>query len=191
MPIIHFLGLPGAGKTTAINRLVSEQSRWTKFYIGDFVRQEIAQQTELGRTCEKLLEGGKVLPAELCVEIIKHGLRMMSGQNVIIDGFPRSAEQAECYVRNIGKPDLTICLDVPKSVAAERVLRRTQTESRVDDTPQNIRDRQAHADEQVEPGLSIYQKHNFYIERLDATGDVDECYESILSTLRRYHFDVM
>ncbi len=93
--ILILLGPPGAGKGTQARRL-TEGRGLPQLSTGDMLRAEIAGGGELGRQAAAVIEAGRLVPDEIVIGIIS---RRIDAQDCvggfILDGFPRTAAQAE------------------------------------------------------------------------------------------------
>lgn len=90
-----FLGPPGSGKGTQASK-VAESLEIPHIDTGSMLREEIAAGTEEGKIAEQYINQGQLAPASLVIQIIKNRLSRPDTKNgFILDGFPRSLEQAE------------------------------------------------------------------------------------------------
>ncbi|MCD6417391.1 adenylate kinase [bacterium] len=92
---ILFLGPPGSGKGT-YSRVASDVLKIPILATGDMLRNEVEKGTELGRTAERCINAGELVPDEVMFGIIENVLSHRDYQNgVIFDGFPRTLAQAK------------------------------------------------------------------------------------------------
>ena len=90
-----FLGPPACGKGTQTNRL-SEYLGFPHIDTGSLLRAEIASGSEEGLTAKSFIDKGQLVPIELVARIIGKKLAGDDCKNgYVLDGFPRSLEQAE------------------------------------------------------------------------------------------------
>ena len=90
-----FLGPPACGKGTQTNRL-SEYLGFPHIDTGSLLRAEIASGSEEGQTAKSFIDKGQLVPIELVARIIAKKLAGEDCKNgYVLDGFPRSLEQAE------------------------------------------------------------------------------------------------
>ena len=93
--IIIMLGAPGTGKGTAA-KVLTKGLNIPAVSSGDIFRKAIADGTELGKEVEGYISNGKLVPDELTIKVIEARLKEPDLANgVILDGFPRTTEQAE------------------------------------------------------------------------------------------------
>lgn len=90
-----FLGPPACGKGTQTNRL-SEYLGLPHIDTGSLLRAEIAKETEDGLIAKSFIDKGQLVPVDLVATIIGKKLAEKDCENgYVLDGYPRSLEQAE------------------------------------------------------------------------------------------------
>jgi len=90
-----FLGPPACGKGTQTSKL-AEYFNLPHVDTGSLLRAEIQSGSENGQIAKQFIDKGQLVPVELVAKIIKNRLSQKDCENgYILDGFPRSAEQAE------------------------------------------------------------------------------------------------
>ncbi len=90
--VFIFIGPPGSGKGTQAKK-ISEFLNYSFISTGDILREEVKKKTKLGNMAKKYMEKGKLVPDDLMLKIIKKNLKKKKG--VILDGFPRTINQAK------------------------------------------------------------------------------------------------
>ena len=168
---------PGAGKGTQGERL-AEIYGVPHLSTGDILRAEVAKRSKIGLEVESFLDRGELVPDELMMPLL---LEYVSGAEpltgFVLDGFPRTAEQAELAHQWGLVSGLTfnavISLDVPAEELVERLVRRGDESSRSDDTIETIRFRQEIYAKDTEPLLEYYKGRGLLIE-VDGTGTIEE-----------------
>jgi adenylate kinase len=90
--IVILLGAPGSGKGTQSMRL-ADKFGFIHLATGDILRAEAAQGTELGKKAEGYMKAGKLVPDAIVIEMVAG--KIASGGNYLLDGFPRTIEQAQ------------------------------------------------------------------------------------------------
>ena len=125
MPMrIVIFGPPGSGKGTYA-MLLKDRLGIPHISTGDLVREEIHDKTPLGIEIEKYSNAGKLVPDEVITEILKKRLTLDLSKGFILEGYPRSINQAK-QLENISKIDVVINLVVPDRVIVERLSARVQ-----------------------------------------------------------------
>ena len=88
-------GPPGAGKGTQATFLAKEY-QLIHLSTGDILREEIAENTEIGRKTKDIICKGELVPDEIVIELIRHKLdKNPTANGFLFDGFPRTVPQAE------------------------------------------------------------------------------------------------
>jgi adenylate kinase len=91
---IVLLGAPGAGKGTQCKRIV-ERYGLLHLSSGDILRQERAAGSALGRKAQKYMDSGELVPDEVIVEMMAAAIKKAPQAGFVLDGFPRTVNQAE------------------------------------------------------------------------------------------------
>ena len=125
---IIMLGAPGSGKGTLAKELSKEYSL-VHISTGDIFRKNMKEQTELGKLAEKYISKGQLVPDELTIDLVKNRLSQDDVKNgAILDGFPRTAHQAEeleKFIKNNNQMDtVAVLLDIPDEDLVKRVVNR-------------------------------------------------------------------
>ena len=93
------LGPPGAGKGTHA-KILSERYRIPHISTGDLLRDEIERATPLGKRAQSFIDSGKLVPDDVVIDMMGERLQHSDARNgFILDGFPRTAEQAKALDR--------------------------------------------------------------------------------------------
>lgn len=125
---IIMLGAQGTGKGTVAG-LISNEIGIPQISTGDIFRKNISEKTPLGIEADKYISKGNLVPDEITVPMVKDRLTWEDAKNgVILDGFPRTIEQAEKLDKILEekgeKIDLVINLVTPKEELIDRMLTR-------------------------------------------------------------------
>ena len=92
---IVLIGPPGSGKGTQAP-VIKEKYNLCHLATGDLLRAAVAAGTEMGRKAKAVMESGGLVSDELVVSIIKDRVQAADcAPGFILDGFPRTVEQAE------------------------------------------------------------------------------------------------
>lgn len=179
-------GPPGSGKGTYASRL---QARLGVDVIatGDLMREIMKQNTQLGRKVKSYVEKGQLVPDTVVLQVLKrHIARSKTKRGFVLDGFPRTIEQAEALDKLL-RIDGIVLLTVPDFIIIERLSTRRicrncgevynirylkpkiegvcdkcggQLYQRSDDKPEVIKDRIAVYERQTRPILAHYRNRN-------------------------------
>jgi len=124
---IVLLGAPGAGKGTQCKRIVA---RYALGHLssGDILRTHRAADTELGRKARSYMDSGALVPDEIIVKMMTEQIKKAPDAGFILDGFPRTVNQAEELDRalaSIGqKIDIVLNLKMDDRLVAARMTGR-------------------------------------------------------------------
>lgn len=196
-------GAPAAGKGTQCARIVEEYGL-VHVSVGDLLRAEVAAQTPAGKKAKSFMDNGDLVPNDVVVEMVKNKLAEPQAveKGWLLDGYPRSAEQAEAIEAENIRPDLFILVNVPDESLVERVVGRRndpvtgeiyhlkfkpppaeiidRLEQRSDDTEEKVRRRLETYNKNVEAVVGYYKDQRVDI---DGNKDMDEVFASIKSVI--------
>lgn len=130
--IILVVGGPGSGKGVLCERLAKECGV-VHLSSGELLRDEIEQQTELGKQVEEIVKKGELVSSAIMVALMQKRMKDHPGKRILLDGFPRSEENAKDLVTLCGKPELALHLTCDDTVLLERIMKRGQSGERADD----------------------------------------------------------
>ncbi len=176
MNIILF-GPPGAGKGTQSKYIVKKTNGF-QISTGDLLREEIKNESEIGKTISYDMNNGKFVSDEIVNKIIKHHIYDPQKKNkLIFDGYPRSLSQAKnlnLFLNETNqKIDLIFFLNVNKETIINRIKKRKIVENRSDDELNTIRKRFDTYMKTTRPVLDFYSKNTNFHE-IDGTLEIDE-----------------
>jgi adenylate kinase len=118
------LGLPGAGKgTQAVT--ICQEAALVHITTGELFRENIRQQSELGRKAQAFVEKGLLVPDELTVGMLLDRIgRPDAAQGFALDGFPRNLDQAKALDDALAREDKAIDKAIYIKVPTEELVRR-------------------------------------------------------------------
>jgi adenylate kinase len=114
-----FLGPPGSGKGTQASMLAVELGL-SHISMGDILRQEIKQETEVGKEAASFLKNGQLVPDDVVNKIAIKAVGKSGLKGFLLDGYPRTKYQAEFLGKNT-KIDKVVYIDVPKDDIVKRL----------------------------------------------------------------------
>jgi adenylate kinase len=128
---IIIAGAPASGKGTQCET-IKEEFGVVHLSTGDMLRAAVAAGTDVGVKAKEFMDSGKLVPDEVIIGIIRDRLdeNDCKEQGWLLDGFPRTAAQAEALAEAGCTADCFLFLDVPDEILVERVVgRRTDPET--------------------------------------------------------------
>jgi len=204
--IVVFLGQQGAGKGEYAQRLNS----FLHLSTGELIREEIRNKTETGLKIDETVKSGNLVDDKTVAELLKKKLN--STGNFILDGFPRTLEQAKMLDKMLletgNKPDIVINLKLSKQESVERISNRRMCKcgwvcniknlppkvsgkcdkcggelyQRDDDKEEVVRKRLDIYEKQTAPLIDYYRQKGI-LKEVDAERDVDSVLEDIKNIL--------
>lgn len=126
MPVyVVLLGPPGAGKGTQAG-IVAKATGLAHISSGDLFRENIKNQTELGRQVDAILKRGDLVPDDVTIRMIRDRLsRPDCTGGAVLDGFPRTPAQAQALNGMLaefhGKVDVVPYIQVPEAELIKRL----------------------------------------------------------------------
>lgn len=123
-----FLGAPGAGKGT-LAELLSAHDGLVHISTGAILREEIKVGSELGKEADDYVKTGQLVPESLINSMLEKRLQQDDlSAGYILDGYPRTLEQAEFLdqlLTKLGTPlDRVVLVDVPQDLIIKRLSSR-------------------------------------------------------------------
>jgi len=176
--MIILFGLAGSGKGTQ-GKALSEIFGWRWLSVGEAIRQAGGY--------EDIINNGKLIPDEDVIKLMDKQIQKSEdeGFDVILDGYPRDAEQAKYIMDTMAdKVDGAIILEVPKDELYDRLALR----GRDDDKEKESIDRRFEIFEQnIYSILPLLEAKNIPIERVDGVGAVDEVTDRLVEVVKKFN----
>lgn len=202
------LGGPGAGKGTQAEKLTADKNL-EHISTGDILREEVAEETDLGEKAKSYMDRGELVPDELVIEMVNKEIRGEEGY--LFDGFPRTVDQAEALQRVVDL-DGVVYIDVSREEVVRRLSSRRVCEDcganfnlkfdppeqegtcdkcggnliqRDDDRPEVIQDRYDTFLEKTTPLIEYYRGRDL-LREVDGEGSPDQVYSRITKALDKF-----
>jgi adenylate kinase len=154
------IGPPGAGKGTQAVR-IAEKFHLTHISSGDLLRAHVKNGTAIGRQVQQYLASGDLVPDGIVMDILRKPVVEANKKGgYVLDGFPRTVEQAEIaytVAQTLGvEVQIVVHLEVPREELVRRLVERGQASGRSDDNLDVINHRLDVYDEKTLPMLNYY-----------------------------------
>lgn len=200
---IILMGPQGCGKGTQAD-MIAEQYELKHISSGDILRENIRENTQLGRVAQKYINEGKLLPDNhLITMIIDRIHKPDCKKGYVLDGFPRTLNQAEELLKN-EKIDVVIDIKIPDDESVKRLSSRLNCPNghvfnkssnppkkegicdacgaklfiREDDKPAAIKVRLKSYHEITDPALRFFNEKGL-LRKVDGTKNIDEVFNEI------------
>lgn len=183
---IILLGPPGAGKGTQA-KILEEKHGLVQLSTGDMLRAAVASGSDLGKEAKAVMDAGRLMPDDIMVQIISDRIEQPDCANgFILDGFPRTTEQARALDRMLAekalKLDHVIEIVVKDDVLIDRINTRVaetpEAERRDDDNAETLKRRLGVYHEQTAPILPYYRERGM-LKQVDGMQPIDEVSKQI------------
>lgn len=212
---VLLLGAPGVGKGTQAQRLMAEFGI-PQISTGDLLRQHRKDHTPLGILADELMSQGKLVPDDLVNQMVAARLQEPDTEHgYILDGFPRTLNQAEWLDRQLVAyllPVVAINIVVDEQILLERITGRLTCPicgtiyniytkppkhdrvcdfdgaalvQRSDDTVQAFHERMRSFNQKTSAVIEYYREHGNRFAEVDGDRPIDEVTQSIRTTLLR------
>lgn len=210
---IVMLGAPGAGKGTQA-KMLADQYAIPHISTGDIFRANIKEGTELGKKAKEFIDAGALVPDELTVDLVMDRIGHEDcKKGYILDGFPRTINQAEKLTEALGVKggdiDYAVNVDVPDEAIVERMAGRRmcpncgasyhvvnippKKDGICDRCGEELITRKDDQPETVKKRLAVYHEqtrplYDYYKEKglvvdVDGTKPMEEVFQAIVSRL--------
>lgn len=154
--MVLVVGGPGSGKGVLSKRLV-EECGVVHISSGDLLHEEVARDTPLGKEVHEIMKRGDLVSSAVIVTLMRRKMRLPenAGKRVLLDGFPRSLQNATDLVELCGQPELALHLQCDDTVLIERILKRKEED---EDSNKKVRD-----DDNIKIALRRLRNYHNYL----------------------------
>ncbi len=182
-------GPPGSGKGTQSARIV-EKYDLTHLSTGDLFREEMENQTPLGKEVSQYIDKGLLVPDDIVLKMLfRRASDDLESPGLIFDGFPRTTVQAialDELLEGKGIPvNLVISVEVEEKELYKRILGRGEDSGRSDDSEDIVRQRLDVYKQQTMPLLEYYKKQG-KVACISGMCNVDKVFEKISHAIDTY-----
>ncbi|WP_067690548.1 adenylate kinase [Actinoplanes awajinensis] len=187
------IGPPGSGKGTQAVHL-AEHYGIAHISSGDLLRRHVAENTTIGRSVAACIQRGDLVPDGIVMDILRKPVEAATRRGgYILDGFPRTVEQAETAYR-VAEPlgtevRIAVHLTAARPELIRRLLDRGAQTGRTDDTEHVIGHRLDVFDQAATPLLDYYRKRQTLIT-IDGDRPVSEVTRTAITHLDQARHDL-
>lgn len=187
MKNIVIFGAPGSGKGTQSDLMIKKYGLG-HISTGDVLRNEIKNETELGKTAKAFIDKGQLIPDDLMVDILASVYDGFGKEHegVIFDGFPRTIPQAEALKKMLSERGHNVAamieLDVPEDELMTRLIKRGKESGRSDDNEETIKKRLDVYHNQTAPLIDWYEKEGIH-HHINGLGELDRIFGDICNVI--------
>ncbi|MFW5793030.1 MAG: adenylate kinase [Bacteroidota bacterium] len=179
---IIIFGPPGSGKGTQ-SSLIVQKYNLVHLSTGDILRQEIEEQTAVGKEAKKFIDDGLLVPDEIVLKILYHKASDNAlAEGFVFDGFPRTIVQAEILDKMLEKRkmpiDVVISVEVKEEELFKRMMGRAEDSGRSDDNEETIKKRIEVYKNQTYPLIDYYRRQGKLVA-VNGMESVDKVFEKI------------
>jgi adenylate kinase len=185
---ILILGAPGSGKGTQ-GKILAERLGLPKITTGDILRAAMKDGTPIGVQAKAFYDKGQLVPDAVILDLIKGELTKPDATDgAILDGFPRTAAQAELVDKTLAQRgqrlNYILLLDVDEDELVRRMSARASQEGRSDDSPEAIKTRLNVYRRDTAPLIAHFSQRGI-VHRVPGGGRVEQIAEEIKRIIGR------
>lgn len=175
------MGGPGSGKGVLCARL-AQDCNCVHLSSGELLREEVTRATPLGKEVADNIARGELVSSSVITALIRRKMRKFPGRRVLLDGFPRSLENAIDFSHQMGKPELALHLVCDDTIMMERILKRSREDpgpGRSDDTIDTALKRLRTYRQSHGPTLEWLREDHVPVINLDCSGSPESVWEQL------------
>ena len=177
--MILLFGPTGAGKSMQGQMLAVRQG-WKWLSTGEMLRASDDSEVIA------VLKSGELVSDELTYDVFDKAIQDAKAKHypqVIVDGFPRTKEQAEWLAGYMEKSDEKIDLVVVLEVPESEIMNRLEKRARMEDTPETIARRMTIYRQKMYPILGTFAEDGVRVVHLDGTGTAGEVHDRLFTEI--------
>ena len=187
MNLILF-GPPGAGKGTQAKFLI-DKFDIAQISTGEMLREEVSSNTVLGKAAKSIMDNGDLISDEIIMSMIEKRITKKDCKNgFILDGFPRTLNQAKSLDKLLKKINLklneVIEINVVEDLLLKRIINRASENKNIrnDDNSETLKNRILVYKKDTLPVLEYYKDLN-KLKTVDGMQAIEKVSEDILKLL--------
>tara|TARA_Y100000817_G_scaffold223808_1_gene176854 strand:- start:963 stop:1544 length:582 start_codon:yes stop_codon:yes gene_type:complete len=186
LEVLIFLGPPGSGKGTQA-QILTDNLNLNHLSVGDLLRENILNNTELGKLASNYVKSGELVPDELIIDLMDSYITNIKNKTdnsgIILDGFPRTINQAIALENKIKQLNVSIKAVINLDIPDQKILNRLAARGREDDKPELIKNRLKVYRNQTEPLLEFYSERSL-LETINGDQSETDVSSAIINVLK-------
>ncbi len=181
---IVILGKPGAGKGTQ-GKFLADKHNLVYISTGAMLRQEVADNTEIGKIAKPYMEKGQIVPDEIPIKLIENKIESNPNANgFIFKGFPRTIVQAYILDGLLKREEMQLSGMIEMRISTLEAVKRLSSRAHSDRvrpydmTSDLIVDRLEQYRQKTQPVNEYYKKQGKF-HSVKATGTEDQVFDNL------------
>ena len=176
-------GPPGVGKGTQAE-ILAEKLNLEHISTGAILRQAVSEGTDLGKKAKIIMDKGNLVPDEIMNGIVKETLSKILKSGFILDGFPRTVEQAAALSQIFSELKMNNIIVINLKASEDEIIERLLKRGRTDDTKDTIMNRLKVYFESTKPVKDFYEKKGVVID-VEGMGEISDINRVILEKIKK------
>eukprot|EP00040_Diaphanoeca_grandis_P019612 m.103613 g.103613 ORF g.103613 m.103613 type:complete len:702 (-) comp27510_c0_seq2:72-2177(-) len=186
--LFFVVGGPGSGKGTQCAKILEAGLDMVHYSTGDLLRAATASGSDFGKSLAETMANGKLVTTELVEQVLKTALaQVLPSVGILLDGFPRSTEQYESFVRTVAQPRGVLLYECDTDVLVRRLVKRGETSGRADDKADVIQKRLTTYADESKPLYDRF-KATSNTTVMDSSLEVDDVFAATMTMLAAHGY---
>ena len=186
-PEIILYGGPASGKSTQAKLLVSKLKA-AHMNMGGLLRATIVQKGPYHSLVKEYISLGKLVPEKISSSLVRNFVdQVPKKKRIVFDGYPRRMSQVrvlESIEKKYDRRTFFIFIDLPLSVARDRICKRVELENRVDDTDPKAVSRRIKLFQQKSKNIIKHYKNKGTLIKIDGDQNIAAVHKDILKAVK-------
>lgn len=174
-------GPPGVGKGTQAE-LIAKKLKLEHISTGAILRKAFEDKTELGLKAKEIMDKGNLVPDEIMNGIVKDCMKNINGGGFILDGYPRTLEQAKALSEIFNDLDFNEVQVINLIADEKEIMKRLLLRGRSDDTEETIANRIKVYYDSTAPVKNYYDGLGITLD-VNGMGDIEEINNKIIGII--------
>jgi adenylate kinase len=179
--VIIFTGVAGSGKSVQ-GRLLADRLALPWLSTGEFLRMLISGERRRDMVSGKLLDDKEI------ISLVRKIFSVVdTSQEFVLDGFPRTTEQADWLLSQVKHGQLQLTAVIHLTASEAGVKKRLLSRGRPDDTETAIGARFKEYEQQIRPILEHFKASGAPVYDINGEQSIEEVQAHILNALQKAH----